>query len=402
MEEKEMKEFIEGLNKKADETREAIETKASAEDVESLKEEFKTDLAKYAEIVKTQGVELEKFKEVAAKSEVKTFAGALIKAMKDSEDKIKDLKSSSQNSVSLEIKASQGAGDIDTGTDFAMMEAGVGQIATRRPFIKGLFRSVPIATEYLKYNDQETVVRDAKNVAACAASTHLSKLTWKTRTMQIQKVRDYIDLCIDMLDDYAFIASEIQNLITTDVALHVDAQLLLGDNVAPNLNSVDNVSSAFAAGTYATSVQAPTLVDLIKVCGGLIADAGQNNAFMADTVLLNPSDSLLLTLEKDANNNYLLPNFVTANGIQIGAMRVIANPLVVADTMYVFDSTKGAIYERRASRIEMSFENSDNFEKELVTVKAYERLNFRVRNVDANAFLKVGSIATAITAILKP
>ena len=402
MDELEMKNFIEGLNKKADETKNAIETKASAEEVSKLKEDFKADIEKYAEIVKNQGIELEKFKEVAAKAEIKTFSGALVKAMKDSEDKIKDLKNSAQNNVSLEIKASQGAADIDAGTDFAQMEAGVGQIATRRPFIKGLFRSVPISTEYLKYNDQETVVRDAENVAACAASTPTSKLTWKVRTMQIQKVRDYVDICIDMLDDYSYVAAEIQNLISTDVALQVDSELLLGTDVAPSLNSISNVASTFAAGTYTTSVQAPTTVDLIKVCGGLIADAGQNNAFMADTVLMNPSDALLLTLEKDANNNYLLPNFVTANGVQIGAMRVVVNPLVPADEMYVFDSTKGVIYERRNSRIEMSFDNATNFEQELVTVKASERLNFRVRNVDANAFLHVPSIASSITAITAP
>lgn len=402
MEEKEMKEFIEGINSKADELKNSMETKASAEVVEELKAEFKADLEKYADIVKAQGVELAKFREVAENAKVKTFAGALMKAMKDSEDKIKDLKNSSQNNVSFEVKAAQGAADIDAGTDFAQMEAGVGQIATRRPFIKGIFRSVPIGTEFLKYNDQETVARDAKNVAACAASTHTSKLTWKVRTMQIQKIRDYVDICIDMLEDYGYVAAEIQNLISTDVALHVDSQLLLGTNAAPQLNSIDNVSSTFAAGTYATSVQSPTNVDLIKVCGGLIADAGQNNAFMADTCLMNPADALLMTLEKDANNNYLLPNFVTANGVEIGAIRVIVNPLVPADEMYVFDSTKGVIFERRNSRIEMSFENSDNFEKELVTVKAYERLNFRVRNVDANAFLHVPSIAASITAITAP
>ena len=41
-------------------------------------------------------------------------------------------------------------------------------------------------------------------------------------------------------------------------------------------------------------------------------------------------------------------------------------------------------------------------EKELVTVKAYERLNFRVRNVDANAFMHIADITAAIAAILKP
>lgn len=83
-------------------------------------------------------------------------------------------------------------------------------------------------------------------------------------------------------------------------------------------------------------------------------------------------------------------------------MRVIANQLVPADEMYIFDSTKGTIFQRRGATVEMAFENRENFEKELVTVKAYERLNFRVRNVDANAFLHVPSIAAAVAAILKP
>jgi len=51
--------------------------------------------------------------------------------------------------------------------------------------------------------------------------------------------------------------------------------------------------------------------------------------------------------------------------------------------------------------VEFGFENNDNFEREIVTVKAYERLNLRVRNVDANAFMHVPDIATAITAITK-
>jgi hypothetical protein len=60
------------------------------------------------------------------------------------------------------------------------------------------------------------------------------------------------------------------------------------------------------------------------------------------------------------------------------------------------------VYSRKGVTVDFSFENTDNFEKELVTVKAYERLNFRVRNVDANAFMHVADVAAAITAITKP
>ena len=67
--------------------------------------------------------------------------------------------------------------------------------------------------------------------------------------------------------------------------------------------------------------------------------------------------------------------------------------------MYILDSTKGTVFQRKGVTVEMSFENSDNFERELVTVKAYERLNLRVRNNDANAFMHIADISAAITAI---
>ena len=88
--------------------------------------------------------------------------------------------------------------------------------------------------------------------------------------------------------------------------------------------------------------------------------------------------------------------------MNIGTVRIIENQLVPENEMYIFDSTKGVVYSRKGVTVDFSFENTDNFEKELVTVKAYERLNFRVRNVDANAFMHVADVNAAITAITKP
>lgn len=355
--------------------------------------------------LETQGGMIAKLaKEVESKTENESvsFKSALYTALTEKADELKGLAESNQKNVRLEIKANQTAADVDAGTDFADMLPGVGQIATRQTFMRSLFNQRNTNKEYIKYNDQETIVRDAKNVAGCAASTHNSKITWKVRTLQITKVRDYVDVCIDMMDDYEWVTGEIRDLVSTDVALKVDEGLLLGTDVYPELNSVDAVASTFAAGSYATSVQAPTLVDLIQVSSCQISDAGLNNKFSANVALLNPADKCLMTLEKDANNNYLIPNWITSDGMNIGAVRVVTNSLVPANEMYIMDTTKGTVVSRRGTTVEFGFENNDNFEKELVTVKAYERLNFLVRNVDANAFMHVPDIDAAIIAITKP
>lgn len=387
----------------------SISEKASNEELTALKAEVAklkdSEFETMKSTLKAQGKEMAKLVEQVETQTAKegvSFTMAVLKGLKENEGNLKDVLKNGAGTVKLEIKASQSAADITSGTDYATIESGVGQIATRQALMKSLFPVQAISTEYLKYNDQETIVRDAKNVAGCADSTHLSKITWQVRTLQISKVRDFVDVCVDMMEDYDYVEGEIRNLVSTDVALKVDQQLLLGTGVYPELNSVDAVASTFAAGDYAASVQDATLIDLIKVAGCQISDFGQNNKFMANTVLLNPVDACLMQLIKDADGNYIVPNWITSDGVNIGAMRVIANQLIPANEAYVFDSSKGTIFQRRGATVELAFENRENFEKELVTVKAYERLNFRVRNVDANAFMHIADLGAAITAITKP
>lgn len=370
-----------------------------------IKELTSANMASMKASIETMGTAMAKLsKEVEAKStnEPLTMKQAILKSLHDNKDEVAEALKTANGSINLEIKATQNASDIDAGTDFAEMEAGVGQIATRLPFMRSLFVNKNTSKEYVKYNDQETIVRDAKNVAGCAASTHNSKVTWKVRTMQITKVRDFVDICLDMMDDYDYVEGEMRSLLDTDVKLKIDSDLLLSDGVYPNPNSVDNVASTFAAGSYATSIQDAQLIDLIKIAGAQISDFGQNNKFSANVVLLNPVDACKMELLKDVDGNYLVPNWITSDGVNIGGMRVISNQLVPVNEAYVMDSTKGTVYSRRGMTVQLAFENKDNFERELVTMKAYERLNFRVRNVDANAFMHIADITAAITAIDKP
>ena len=309
----------------------------------------------------------------------------------------------------IETKATQTASDITSGTDFAQMLPGVGQIPHKRTYIQQRVRVVGTNTEYIKYLDQATVVRDAKNVAACGDTTHNTKLTWQTYTLQQQKVRDFIDICIDMLEDYAFVEQEIRNLISSSVALKVDQQLLLGTGTPPELESIDATSSTFSAALsgadYSASITNPTIIDLIVVAAAQIEYLGSNNFWKADTAYLNPRDLTLVKLYKDQSYNYIKGDTImrvinNANGnLEIDGVEMISNPNVPAGEIYIFDSRKATIYKRRAVTIEMSYENNDNFENETVTVKAYERLNFLVRNVDANAFMHIDDINTSLAAL---
>ena len=288
----------------------------------------------------------------------------------------------------------------------------VGQLAVRKPFLRELMTNIPTGSEYVKYVDQETVTRGAANVALCGTSNSTTAITWKARDMKVEKVRDYIMICQDMMDDYAFVGGEIQNLLNTSLQLKIDDNFLNGNNSSPNSQSIDNVASTFsAAGSnaetdYTNSVMYATLIDLISVMGAQIRSFGLNNMFNPNIVLLNPRDAQLMKLLKDSQRNYIKGNTLRPSLIQgansqwyVDGMLVVENSNIPANECYVFDSTKATIYSRPGVGIEFAYQDGTNFQQELVTVKVYERLNMLVRNVDLNAFLHCTANDVAIQAI---
>ncbi len=337
--------------------------------------------------------------------------------MEQNKEKIQAVKSGKLSKITLEVedyagKATHNPTDIGDREQLGQFEPDISKIVRNRYFMENLFPTGNASTEYIKYIEEATIVRDAKNVAACAISTHNSKVTFGIRDLQMKKIRDFTHVCIDMMDDYSFVESEIRDLVDTGVKLKKDADLLLGDGVGANINGVDSYSSTFSAASlganYANTVENPQLIDLLVVAGAQIKAFGGQNAFMPNVVILNPIDATLLGLLKDGESNYIKMGSVNAsvfrdaNGtLFINGMLVVENPNCPQNEAYVMDSTKGRYYNRRGITIEMAYENRENFEQELVTVKAYERGNLRVRNNDANAFMHIDDLTAGIAAIEK-
>lgn len=328
--------------------------------------------------------------------------------------KIDEFISKKSGTLEIEHKATETSTDIDGRENFFTWHEGgrVGQIPVRKIFMRELFKTVATQNEYVKYMDQETVVRDASNVALCGATTSNTKVTWKVRDLKVDKVRDFCYICLDMLNDYTFVQGEIENLLNASLQLKIDNDLLLGTGISPILIGIDSVASTFNAAAsgadYSASVTAPNLIDLVSIAGAQIKAFGMQNAYMPNGVLMNPKDVQGMKFLKDNVNNYIKNNqlfssvFVDNSGkYYIDGMLLIENPLVPENEFYIGDFNKGTIYTRPGVGIEFSYENKDNFETETVTVKVYERLNLLIRNVDKNAFMHCDDIEAALVAITK-
>jgi len=422
LDESQAKEYHNALLKNRQEREEAIarkinELEAKAEQSAEVKEQIDklerelsgitlSDIKEMMTAIKAHGEEFNRMKEEGIMSD-STFKSALKSAWDEgvTDSIAKSLEDNGNKKVKFEFKASQSYGDITNGSDFAQMKPGITDIPVRMPRIRNLFGVIPVSTEYFKYTEQETVVRDAFNVAKCATKASNTKETLKVSTIQTEVVKDVVEFCRAFVSDYPFMESRIRRLLDQSIALKIDQQLLLGTGVAPQLNSINLKSSEFSATNPAAdisgSIQDASYVDLVLGMETQIIELGEQNAFVPDTVLVNKVDWFkFVQCRKDANNNYLDARVTVSGGdVYVGGMRVVWTTLVPQNTLYVFDSTKGEIVDRQTVEIEIAFQNKDNWEKEIADLKGYERLNFLVENNNANAFMRCSDVATAIGAI---
>lgn len=381
-----------------------------------LTDEEKLALKDMNEAYKAIGLKLKQLEDRGLKNE--DGLSPIIAALKEGKDvrnqkhSFADFISKAVPTLELEVKsmASEAPTDVATHT-IGDRIPGIGQLPVRKPLLLDLFPSSPTTKEYVRYMDQETVVRNAQNIYGTNTMTATTKVTWKERNIQIMKVKDLINVSSDMLADYDFVEGEVRQLIGSSVSLQADSQLLSGTGTSPECNSIDLYAGEFDAATASSgnypaaagTIEKANIFDLVLVMAGQISALGKANGFMPDTVLMNSYDVFINNLQKDSTGQYILPPFVTlANGEwTIHGMKVRANPLVTTNTLYVFDSTKGKILYRKGLTLEMAYNNGTDFEVDQVTIKGTMRLNFFVRNTDTNAFMKCSDVAAAIAAITK-
>ena len=385
---------------------------ASSNDVETLKSELSNELDALKSANKSDELQ-KKFADLestidALKENNKTNAPVAKKSIKDiiyeKADSLKNLIKQKSGVVSLSLK------QIDPINLGGLRGDVYGQLINETfdvPYrsetrITDLFRKTNVDTEYIKYREQKSVTRDAGVVVNCATNNTDTTVEWQTKTVQIAKVRDYVDVCIDMMEDYSFVTSEIENLVSSSIRLKADSAVLTGTT---DIVSIDSIASTFdPANVLAPFTNAFTSATLAELTGAMKAQIytfGQEMAYDADTIIMNYNDWVKFMHQKNANGDYLLPNFVASGDSVLNGMRVITSPLVSPNSLYVMDSRKGQILDRQGVTVEFSYENNDNFEHEIVTVKALQRIQFFVPLVHQDAFMKCTDIATALTAITK-
>lgn len=171
-----------------------------------------------------------------------------------------------------------------------------------------------------------------------------------------------------MLEDFPALSAYLAIRLTEKLLSAEDDEILDGVSTIDGLNAN---ATAFAAG--GATVSNPTRYDVITMANKQI----RTSEYRSTGVLMHPTDVALMKLEKDANENYIMPFiFVQGGRIVVDMVPVIDNTAQTAGTYLIGDFQRAvSLYQRR--NITLKFHDSDDVgdvTKDMSTVTISERI----------------------------
>lgn len=286
-----------------------------------------------------------------------------------------------------------------TNNAFGQVVPGIGSLASRKLSIYDVFRKVPVAKDrngVVRYADWDaaTTVRAAAAVAE-AGTFPSSTAKWAMYSINLEKIGDSIPMSEEFLYDSAMFAAELDNFLRVNVAIKRDTDLTSADGVSPNVNGLLTQLTAYTA--VAAGITDANMYDLIVKVKETISKP-YGGKFNPDVALMNITDINNMQLKKDLNNNYILPPFFDRAGLKVDGLTVVECNSLTANTMVLGDSRFGAIYEEGDITVTTGFATGD-FESDMQTLKARQRMNLLIKNSEKLGWLKVTDIAAALVTI---
>lgn len=226
---------------------------------------------------------------------------------------------------------------------------------------------------------RETGFTGGPAVVAEGALKEEFNITIENITQTVATIAHWTDISLQMLDDVPYIRSYIEGRMLYQLKLVEENQLLNGSGVSGNLEGIYTAATAYTqpTGVVVTNEQA---VDRLRL---MMLQVELANAF-ATGIVLHPTDWASIELLKDGNQGYLFTNpQATATG-RVWGRDVVSTQAMAQGNALVGDFAAHAqILDRQDANVAISFENKDNFVRNMATIRVEERLGLAIYRPEA-------------------
>jgi HK97 family phage major capsid protein len=256
---------------------------------------------------------------------------------------------------------------------------GVTEILFRRLVVADLFPQGSTDRPTIIYLKESSVTNAAAAVAEGGAKPG-SDLNLTQVTENVKKLATTLKVSDEALEDISFLQSYINARLTLFVKLAEEDQLLNGSGSGANLTGLLNRSGLQTAQAKSTdSIPDAIYKEITKI---------RINAFVEpDGIVMHPTDWQSVRLSKDANGQYYAGGPFTGaygNGGMATQNQLWGMPVVVTTALSQGTAVVGAfgigaqILRKGGLTVEATNSNEDDFLKNLVAIRAEERLALAV------------------------
>lgn len=243
--------------------------------------------------------------------------------------------------------------------------------AARTPLvIRDLFGAESISGSTLIYLVEGAIegAPAATNEGAEKPQVHFADPTPKT--VSLSKIACHIKESDEYINDYAFLASAINGRLLYHLGL-VEQNTLV--TTLSGTSGIQSDTTTWVAASTATAI-----ADLILDAA---MDVQQASGFPADAIVINPADWYTLRVGKTTTGDYYGGGYFGGQNIpNLWGIPVCVSTAVAAGTIFVGAfKTCASVVSNGGVRVETTNSDQDDFVKNLMTIRAEERLALAVR-----------------------
>ena len=291
----------------------------------------------------------------------------------------------SRGKIDIEVKAiiSSLTTDADGSAGDLIVPQRLGMVSglQRRMTIRDLLMPGRTSAPSIQYPKESGFTNSAATVSETSgAAKPQSEIKFDIVNGVVTTIAHWVLATKQILDDVPMLQSYIDGRLRYGLAYVEEQQLLNGGGTGTDLEGIYTAATAFSAPITPTEAGNLTKVDILRLAL-LQAELAE---LPADGIVLHPSDWADIELTKTSDGAYLFSNPQNAVGKRLWGRPVVDTQAMTVDKFLVGAFGTGAqIFDREDANVEISTEDSDNFRKNLVTIRAEERLALAIYRDEA-------------------
>ena len=364
----EVKEEVEAGEKPAEELEEAIKN------VEELKAKIKA--AGEAEmLIKSLGEPERKTETEGEKKMAKTIGEHFVESIKAANvaNRFDVLAPAFKANTDVQ-KTPAGAAGFATTYDYNLVE-----VARTPLVIRDLFAAETISGSTLTYLVEGKMEGTIGEVAEGTAKKQVHFADPTPTTVSLSKIACYIKESSEYITDYPFLESAINGRLLYELQLAEQAELVKKLTATSGIQKDES--------TWTEKADMTAIAELILKAA---MDVQDGSGFAADAIVMNPGMWYALRVKKDTTGQYYGGGFFGAQNVpNLWGIPVCVTTAVKADEVIVGAfKTCGSVVTNGGISVEAVNTNEDDFIKNLMTIRAEERLALAVRRPAGFKYIK--------------